>query len=288
VGISGANLILLYLISLRDLASNSTLVGGWRRSFAPLLPWSDLHWYYKALGHMLDDPAGLPPTYLTVGLLILGTFSFAFRRWQLMMVLITPFLLTLIASAFGKYPFAGRFLLFTIPLLLLLLAEGVERVRMILLKVNRPVAFLIFTLSVVYLLYVPTVVAYKNLQFPPMGEHIKPVMSHLRENHLSADLIYVYYGAVPAFEFYSSLYGFDRHDYIVGTFERNDPAKYLQSIDNLRGNQRVWFVFAHNCSWCIVNEGSFILTHLNEIGLKKDEFMSTDASVYLYNLEQHP
>jgi hypothetical protein len=287
-GVWGTNLILTYLVSLRYLATNSTLLNYWSGGFAPLLPWSNFSWYYNALIGMLSDPAGLPVSAITVGLLIVGIFSFAFRRWQLMLVLIAPFLLTLVASALGKYPFSGRLLLFLIPLLLLLLAEGVERVRMVLLRLNGPMALLVSTVLVVYLLHGPIIVAYQNLRSPPMGEDIKGVMGHMRGYRLNGDLIYVYYGARPAFEFYAHLYGFDRKDYVVGLSARNDPAKYLQDIDKLKGNQRIWFVFSHNCSWCGVDEQGFILAHLNKIGLKRSEYMSYGAAVYLYDLAQLP
>jgi hypothetical protein len=291
IGIGGVwwtNLILIYLISLRYLASNNELSNYWNGSFAPLLPWSNFVWYYNALIGMLNDPTQLPTNAITIGLLILGIFSFAFRRWQLMLVLTAPFLLTLIASALGRYPFRGRLLLFAIPLLLLLLSEGVERIRMVLLRVNRPIALLVSTSLVAYFLYGPITVAYKNLQSPPMGEHLKPVMSHMSKIHLSTDLIYIYYGESPAFEFYAPLYGFGGNNYIIGVSARNEPAKYLQDIDGLKGNQRVWFVFSHNCSWCSVNEKSFFLEHLNRIGLKRGEFISDGASVYLYDLAQPP
>ena len=41
-----------------------------------------------------------------------------------------------------------------------------------------------------------------------MGEDIKPVMSYISNNYLTSDLIYVYYGAGPAFKFYAPQYGF--------------------------------------------------------------------------------
>jgi hypothetical protein len=295
VGVWGIDLILAYIVSLRHLATNNSLIDYWSNYFAPLPPWSNFSWYYNALIRMLSYPAGLPISAITVGLLILGIFSFAFRRWQLMLVLIAPFLLTLIASALGKYPFSGRLLLFLIPLLLLVLAEGVERVRMILLRVNRPIALLVSAFLVVYLLHDPIIVAYKNLQSPPMKEHIKPVMSHISKSHLSTDLIYISHGARPAFEFYAPLYGFARNDYITALSDRNDPSRYLQDIDpsrylqdidNLKGNQSVWFVFSHNFIRGGVNEQIFILEHLNEIGLKRSEFICDGASVYLYDLTQ--
>jgi len=287
-GVWGANWLLIYLISLRYLASNEVLASYWSDSFAPLPPWSDFGWYYNASIVILNNPTGLPVSLITVGLLILGIFSHAFRQWPLMLVLITPFLLTLMASALGKYPFSGRLLLFAVPLLLLLLAEGVERIRVMLLRMNKPIASLVALSLMVYFLYTPAIGAYRGLKSPQMSEHIKPVMAYLSQSRLRTDLIYVYYGAKPAFEFYAPLYGFDRHDYMVGVYARNDPDRYLQDINNLRGHQRVWVVFSHICHWCGVNEEDFFLTHLSKIGVKKDEFISDGASVYLYDLAQLP
>lgn len=290
-GISAAWLInfsFIYFINLRHLESNDALLKYWSGAFAPLPPWSNFGWYYGALTGMLKDPATLPANVIVVGLLIVGVFSLVARRWQLMLILFTPFLLSLAASALRKYPFSGRLLLFLLPLLFLLLAEGMKQVKIILLKVKRPLAELIYTFLVVYLLYNPTSIACKNLQSPPMGEHIKPVMAYISKNYLIGDVIYVYYAARPAFEFYMPLYGFDQSDYIGGIAARNDPVKYLEDIEKLRGYRRVWFVFSHNCSWCIVNEQEFFLEYLNKIGVKMGEFLSDGASVYLYDLGQIP
>ena len=55
---------------------------------------------------MLKTPAGLPVNAITVVLLILGIFSLALRQWPLMLILVAPFLFTLIAASLGKYPFS--------------------------------------------------------------------------------------------------------------------------------------------------------------------------------------
>jgi hypothetical protein len=284
----GISLGLIYWISLRYLESNDSLLNYWSGSFAPLLPWGHLSWYYSALTGMLRDPAALPVNAIVLGLSILGILSLAFRRWQLMLVLVAPFGLTLMASAVQRYPFSGRLLLFLVPLVLLLLAEGVERVWRLLLRVRGSLAGLVSASLTVYLLYGPAAAAYENVRSPPLGEHIKPVMAYASEHYQSTDLIYVYYGASAAFEFYAPLYGFDQGDYVVGVSARNDPDQYLEDIEKIRPSQRVWFVFAHNCNWCLVNEQEFILEHLDEIGLKIDECESFGASIYLYDLRQIP
>ena len=281
------NLGLVYFVNLRNLGSNNGLLGYWSGSFAPVPPWSDFRWYYQALLDMLKDPATLPVNALTAGSLILGVFSLAYRKWELMLVLVAPFLLTLIASALRRYPFSGRLLLFLVPLLLLLLAEGVQRVWMVLRRVNKPIAGLVTASLIAYFLYGPMATAFKDLQSPPLGEHIKPVMSYISENRLSGDLIYLYYAAEPAFRFYAPLYGFDRGDHVVGITSRRAPDRYLDDIEKkVKGSERIWFVFTHNCSWCMVNEQDFLLQHLDAIGQKRNELTSYGASVFLYDLGQ--
>ena len=291
IGIGAAwltSLGLLYLISLRHLAANSDLASYWSGSFAPIPSWSNLNWYYDAWMGLLKDPAALPANLITVGLLTIGTVSLALRRPPLMFTVLTSFLLTLIASALGKYPFSGRLLIFLVPLLFLLVAEGIDRVRVASLRVNRPLAGLVTASLVAYILWGPVTTAYRNVKSPPIGEHIKPAMSYLSQGYQDTDLIYLYIGAEPAFAFYAPLYGLHRHDYIVGVWARNDPTKYLDDVDKLIGNPRVWVVFSHNCSWCVVNEQDFILEHLGRIGVKKGELISGSAAVYLYDLAQSP
>jgi hypothetical protein len=285
---SGINFALIYFINLRFLASNNILIAYWSGSYAPLPPWSNLNWYLKAAIGILRDPTTLPISLITIVILILGTISIGLRRWQILLVILCPFLLTLLASALQKYPFSGRLLLFLIPLLLLLVADGVEQTRFLLLKVNRPLAELLTASLVIFFLYQPIITSYKNLLSPPLGENIKPIMSQIQNNYQKTDLIYVYYGAQPAFEFYARQFGLSNKDYLVGVWSRNEPSLYLKDIQNFIGNSRVWFVFSHNCSWCKVNEEEYILHYLNEVGSERDVFFAEGASLYLYDLRQSP
>jgi hypothetical protein len=201
-----------------------------------------------------------------------------------MMILLAPFLFLLITSALGKYPFSGRMLLFLIPLLLLLLAEGVERVGMVLNKISSPLAWFVAFSFVVYFLSGPITVAYKNVISPPMGEDIKPVMLYISKNYRRTDLFYLYYRAAPAFEFYAPSYRLGSVKYIVGITSIQDSTKYLDDIDKLKGRYRIWFVFSHNCESNFINQQDFILEHLNKIGLIMYELKSSCVSLYLYDL----
>jgi Dolichyl-phosphate-mannose-protein mannosyltransferase len=281
----GISLGLNYLISLQYMASNSFLFDYWKGNFAPLAPWSNFIWYKDTFISMLKNPDNLPVSAITIGLLVIGMISLAYRRWQFLLLLVMPFFLTLIASALKKYPFNGRLLLFLLPLLLLLLAEGVGRIVTLLKRINQPLAWLAYATLIIYFIHGPITIAHKNIKSPPMGENIKPVISYISENYHRTDLIYVYYSAYPAFEFYAPFYGFNENNYIAGIMSKDIPRKYLADIDKLKGNERVWFVFTHNFVGK-VNEQNYFLQHLNKIGLKTSEYKSAGASVYLYDLEQ--
>jgi|WetSurMetagenome_2_1015567.scaffolds.fasta_scaffold05147_6 hypothetical protein len=281
----GICLGIIYFINLRYLATNNYLLDYWINGFAPFPPWKNFNWFVVILRDILKDPAWLPVSIITVGLLLLGIYSFLIRKWQFMLVLICPFLFTMIASCLHKYPFSGRMILFLIPFLLLLLAEGFRFVGAWCLVVNKPIAILFSTAIVIFFLNGLILNDFNHLQSPKLGEDIKPVMAFIRKNYLSTDLIYLYNGAQPAFDYYAPMNGIEGSKYILGIKSRNEPIKYLDDIEKLSGNQRVWFVFSHVYSGNKGNERDYYLEYLNEIGVKRLEFLSSNASVYLYDLK---
>jgi hypothetical protein len=274
----------VYYISLRLLAANSILIKFWQDYFMPIPPWRDLAWFPKTFSSALENPAGL--SFISIGAIafLIGCLSLFLRRWQIALVLFLPFAAVLLASGLEKYPFGDRLLLFLVPFTFMIIAEGLERARSVFSKVNRWAALGAWFVLVLLLVYDPTSLALRNLADPPMREDIKPVMSYVQEHKLNNDLVYVYYGAMPAFDFYAPQYGFRQDDYVVGVTSRKRPTKYLKDLKNLVGRGRVWFVFSHNCSWCTVNEEVYYLENLNKMGTELDEYSSAGASVYLFDL----
>ena len=217
-------------------------------------------------------------------ILFLGFISFFLKKWQIALVLFIPLSLTLLASGLEKYPFSTRFLLFIVPFVYLLIAEGIERVGLFFFKVSSLVAFIWWFVSAIIILYIPTYLAINNFYYPNLREHIKPVMSYVSKNKKKKEILYIYYASGPAFKYYANKYGFKNNDYIVGISSRQKPINYINDINKLRKYKKIWFIFSHNCTWCIVNEEQFFLKYLNKIGVKIDEFKSSDASAYLYNI----
>jgi hypothetical protein len=193
-------------------------------------------------------------------------------------MLVSPILLALLASGLHQYPFYGRFLLFTVPSVLLLIAEGVERIR----KKNRGYATATATILMGLLLFHPLLIAARHLVHPRTKEEIKPVMNYIREHWQNGDELYVYYGAEFPFKYYSGRYGLDGEDYIIGVGSRRTRENYLRDLDKLHGKTRVWVLFSH----IYADEDQFFLQHLDNMGARLDSFRSVRASVYLYDLTE--
>ncbi len=282
------NLAAIYFISLQDLAANKLMLNYWHGAFAPMPPWSDINWYQMTFANFLIDPIGLPNNLVIRGLLLIGAASLAYRIKTQTAAIFAPFVLALIASALDKYPFSGRLLLFTAPLIFLIAGEGINRLRLLGMRASRPLAYLTFAVCSIYLLYTPALETFNRLLSPPMGEHIKPVMAYIQKNRQPNDLVYVYYSTIPAFNFYAAQYGFGPQDYYLGVFSRDYPNKYIQELSTFKGRPRAWFVFSHNCIQCQVNEEEFILAYLDQIGRREDAFLGTGATAYLYDLSSPP
>jgi uncharacterized membrane protein len=277
----GLSFGILYFVSLRGLASDSFLLDYWAEYFMPMPPWADLTWFPETLKGVLDNPAGLGTFWVLAALLMLvGLLVLLRRSWQFGALFGLTLAAALAASALGKYPFAGRMILFLVPVFLALIGAGLQAVAD---WFRRPpwlgtgVAILLAAL----LLYQPLVSAAQNFASPKYYEHVRPTMAYLQTNRKPGDVLYVYSWAVPAFRYYAPFYGFTESDFMAGNEHKNDPQGLLAEIDRLRGGKRIWVLFSHVYEKGDYNEKDFILAHLDEIGDKKREFRAPGTSVLL-------
>jgi len=105
----------------------------WDFAFLPLPPRSaaDLERVFWQIVNVFNSPADvltplgvLPSAFLALGLFLAGGWTLG-RRWPGgLYLLASPILFALVASALRKYPFHGRLLLFLVPTVHLLVAEG--------------------------------------------------------------------------------------------------------------------------------------------------------------------
>jgi hypothetical protein len=192
------------------------------------------------------------------------------------LLLFGPVAVTFGAAVFRQYPFGGRVILFLSPAFLLcaaagarLLTDGLARAR---------VARLLTALLVAS----PPALAL--IADPPvyLNEETRPLLARLAANWLPADVIYVYYGAERAFDFYAPRFGVTAAAAVLGKCHREDPRKYLREIDVLRWRPRVWILFAHAIP--SLDEQPLMRAYLGQIGKGRQAFWSTGAALELYDL----
>ena len=131
----GASFVFVYAISQEQLGHRGTMWEFWAFAFPPrpLTINGGAGWLIRSILYLFANPieikTPLGPTLsalLAFGFFLAGCASFVRRGMnQAFWMLVAPVLITLIVSCLRLYPFHGRLLLFLVPALLLLIAEGV-------------------------------------------------------------------------------------------------------------------------------------------------------------------
>ncbi|HET6846972.1 MAG TPA: hypothetical protein VFH29_09055 [Anaerolineales bacterium] len=283
----GLNFGLLYFSSMRDAVAGTSHTEFWAAAFPPPLSGGGLPWYQAAFV-ALTNPLGAPIWVIASAFFVLGFISLSVRRWEWASMFAVSILLTFAAAALRLYPFADRLLLFTIPPVLILTAEGVERVRHLLSRRSPILAHLILAACAVLLLFWPLREAFQAVQAPPMRDHIKPALAHIRERRLDSDWVYLYYFAIPQFDYYASLYGLDHLARVDGVESRGAEVAYRDQLESLAGTPRIWFIFVHNYREGRIDEQQYFLRQLDRLGTRLDEFYSSGTTIFLYDLTKPP
>jgi hypothetical protein len=270
---------------LRYLRANGQLLNFWSGAFAPFPPRgpADLRWYLETIFNIFKDPSGLPATGLALLAGIVGAYELGRRNAKGLGMLIAPVLLTLVASALGKYPFAGRLILFIVPVFCLLIGEGLAVVASF---ADRRANWLAIA-WVALLLATPGFNALRTLLRPPEGEELRPVLAAIEDRWQAGDRIYVYHGAEAAFSYYV---GRKERPFqfatvpILGASGRDDWSVYPREVARIKGSGRVWVVFSHIVKISGVDEEQFLLFFLDRAGRQLRRIPGFGASAYLYDL----
>ena len=133
-----ASFAAVYALSMDQLGHRSDMWRFWEFAFPPMPPASlwDATWVLRRLWYLFinplnfETPLGARPSSLpALGLFVAGCLSSAKRDPARFVMLALPVLFVLLASCLRLYPFHGRLVLFLVPSLLLLIAEGAGRFR---------------------------------------------------------------------------------------------------------------------------------------------------------------
>jgi hypothetical protein len=225
-------------------------------------------------------PGGFGGSAVPIGglaalLALVGLREFGRERWPVAVALVVPVALVLLASGLHKYPIGGRLMLFLVPLAALLVARGAWVVFEALVGTNRFAA----TAFLVLLIGAPLWEASELLRRPLRHEELAPVLADVRTDFRPGDRVHVYYGAVPAFTFYTRAQPFPADAVTFGKEHRGDPVGFRTELASLKG--RVWVIVSHRHG----DEEAVMRATLDCRGTCEREVKRPGAAAYLYRLE---
>ncbi len=195
--------------------------------------------------------------------------------------LVLPLIIALAASGLHRYPFSGRFLLFAIPGLLLVVSEGLEQMGGVLRSSVPAVGLVLLGLLSLGPLRQAIAVSFH----PYTIEELRPVLAYVQAREQPGDIIYVYYGAKPAFDYYCETSRFRAAGPVVeGREGRSDWRIYESDLTQLGGDRRVWMVISHDWTSAAVDEEKLLSYDLDAIGHRTDAFREPGAAAYLYDM----
>ena len=285
-GVWAVNFLVLYAVSFSRLSANNVLLSYWNEFFMPMPPWQNLAWFTAVFAKILAMPIDLTVPWLGALLITVGLATYLVKNRRMGIILLTPLIMTLLASGLKKYPFGDRLLLFAVPIFFLFMGTAVEQLRTILAGRHAVGAFVLSLAVAVSLAYGPTAQAIANVRHPHNDEDIKTVLEYVAHRKASRDVLYVYYSAIPAFTYYApgfgldTLYGHQRiaiqetFPWLTWTMWRNCEATNGSGL------------FSHTTyNWGSYDEAAFIYEYLlPKMGTKMDEVRSVDASAFLFDM----
>ncbi len=222
----------------------------------------------------------LLPTYQaisTVSLFAIGTISFILLNGKRFLILYSPVIMTLIAAGLKKYPFHQRLIFFLIPIFIIIITCGAEQI----IKRTRNIRPLVFMCIISLLFFFPLRIMKYSITGTNSHEEIKHVLAKIKELKQPGEVIYVYYGANAAFQYYAQRFGFKEEECIFGIGAREDTHRYNEDIQKLNQYKKVWLIFSHIHE----NEDEIILGYMDKIAKRECRVKNPHVAAYLYKVD---
>lgn len=306
-----------YLLYLRSLKANFSVgmeqILAFQDAYMPVPPTSvaEVKWFMELFFDVFSNPISMPLVGVAALAFLVGCFSLYREKRRTFIIVISPIAVTFLAGALHQYAFKGRFILFLLPLMLLIIAEGAEYIRNATFQNSRVIG----TVFIIFLFLHPvTLSAYRVIK-PFYWEDMRPVLEYVQDKWQEGDIIYVHYYAQYPFDYYTNHYPepyrFEKDEYIIGiaprgwyrNYRKQDAFKYYdpeapvkqssseifnlyhKELDKLKGKKRVWLLFTAAIPKNGIDEERFLIYHLEKSGRQLDYHGSSGISaVYLYDL----
>jgi hypothetical protein len=268
----------------------------WSSGFMPLPPRSgaDWMWFPQTAARVFQDPLGLiQNTNEILGWSVAAFGIFAFvagvvwlsaNRPAVLAMAALPIVLALLASGLRLYPFGanwntgGRVILYLVPGFLLIIGAGAGFLANLLAARHRALG-----LALIALLVAPPLVQAATTVPYGRGE-LKPLLAFVETHWEEGDRLYVHYDAVPAFRYYATRYGLTERDHVEGVCARFEPERYLEALNDHRGQERLWVLFTAGLGAELFDERALMVDYLDHVGTRLDDRVARGTSLYLFDL----
>jgi hypothetical protein len=282
-----------YVIALSKSSTRRGLLATYPFVHFPPRHFQDLDEIIRTAFGWQQDPWVLALVGITFFAFVLGAWALLRRRPIAFWLLTAPLFIALILSALHRYPILGRFMLFTAPAALVLVADGVEEVRRATRGYPIPIGGILLCLIVAQ----PLFVSAEYVLQPVQAEEFKSALKYAVARQQPGDVFYIYCYAQHSFEYYAELYGLSHLSVVKGSCFRAGMKNHVFTYNwnflrddfaRLQGQKRVWLLFTHDGPVDGLDEKMYALRFLNQDGKLLDVHYERGATVYLYDLSQPP
>jgi len=245
-GIWFASGLIAYVTTIRPVSEDSYLIDFWRSTFMPWPPWSSqwLHWVPNTGAAILRNTLGLPLSPLAAVALVTGVVSLIRRRTDVAVFLLLPIGFSLVASALGRYPFTGRFLLFAAAAMFAFLGEGVAVAVQL---VDSKPAVIAVWLLVLALVFQPVWLAAAHVVGPGSPQETKFLLHELSERVSPASTLILDGALLCPYRRYRERFHLTDLDYRVvrQTLEgRSTDEVIVESIGRNSRGKELWLLLS--------------------------------------------
>lgn len=246
-----------YLLSLRSLAANRSLIAYWRLGYAPVLidSLAELRWYWdSALGFVflafgergLVDPLPRPEwfnplNWVLLAVVLVGGVHLFWRARRMAGFALFSVALTVIASGLKLYPFRARMILFLTPLIFLAAASAVDWLAGRSQRVLRASAWAAAA-ALVALLLMPSLTIVAR---PHNHSDIKGALTYVAAQRQPGDTVALSVWSEAAYRFYAPQFGLAAMPVVAAIPRENDADAFLRTLCQRAERGAVWIIFSH-------------------------------------------
>ena len=189
------------------------------------LDWSNPKKLIRAFQIFLDTMIGHTGIAIAFRAIVIPTglyFLWKKSRWDFALLL-SPILLCLLFASFNMYSLIPRLIIFLIPLVLIIIAIGFEKLMEL---SPKPLQYILIAMACII---VVNHTAHKYLKEKLEPDVIKPSIEYLKSTVSPEDQVYLFHKAVPAYKFYSELHD-QKNKFAFDNFQLGDWNNKPQDI----------------------------------------------------------